>query len=242
MYKSNFVFCSVVLIVLGISSAVYANQITNPGFEMGNFSDWTIAGNSGWFGVGTDGQLIPDTYPSFGDTFINVYSGNYAGFASVAGAASPLEFISLSQTVSVSSSTLYDIGYFVGVDSPGTCCYGFPGIMGTNTILVDGNPISLSGLGQLNPGTGTGSSPGDMRHVFGEFLTDSTQTIATVTFTISGSGMGRAGFSFDDFHFNPSVAPVPEPATFTLLGIGFVGLGLFHRRNSKIQKQGKSMD
>jgi hypothetical protein len=47
---------------------------------------------------------------------------------------------------------------------------------------------------------------------------------------MTGSGNGRAGFSFDDFHFNGPEAPVP--ATLALLGLGLIAMGWMRRRSA----------
>ena len=61
------------------------NVLANPGFEAGDFSGWTIGGNSANSGVDVDGQLIAGTHPDFGQSFTNIHAGTFAGFALVAG-------------------------------------------------------------------------------------------------------------------------------------------------------------
>jgi hypothetical protein len=86
--------------------------------------------------------------------------------------------------------------------------------------------LAVTGISQLNPGDGTASQPGNMRHVFATCITGPTQTSATVTFRIAGSGTGRAGSSFDGFTFNA----LPEPSTILPLELGLGVLAWARRR------------
>ena len=177
------------------------NLLANPGFETGNFNGWTISGNSVQTLVNTDGTQIPGVAGGFVPTFQNVRSGEFGANALVR--TGPLEQVYLDQIVSVLPSTLYAVGYYVGVDSPDQPAYGFGN---QNVILVDGIPLALTGLGQIDMNNGAvGPGPDDFRHVFGSFTSGPAQKSAMVSFRITGSGLGRAGFSLDDFHFTAAL-------------------------------------
>jgi hypothetical protein len=74
-----------------------------------------------------------------------------------------------------------------------------------------------------------GSGPANFALVSGSFT--AVLPTATVNFTpLSGSGTWIAGLNFDDFHFVGE--PVPEPATFLLVGSSLLGLVACCRRGA----------
>lgn len=180
------------------------NLLSNPGFETGDLTGWTISGNTPNYGVATDGTLIPATFAPFGNIYTNVRSGTYSGWSNVRGFSKVS--IKLSQTFDVAPNSTYDVGYYVGVDSPSEFGYGMQAV-----VTVNSSTLSLTGVFQLdNTNGGNGSGPSNFRHVFGSYTTGATETSVTVTYEIWGSGTGQSGFSFDDFHFTgpPAVIPV----------------------------------
>ena len=197
------------LIALAAPTAVRANSLnllTNPGFETGDFSGWTVSGTSPNFGVATAGTAI--TGGDFGPQSVSVLSGTYAGYAVVCdtfglGTCSPSgdseDYLDLSQVVSVTpgatdtASFWFQTSINVGVD-------GF-------SILVDGTPIAL---------TITGANPA-YSMVSGTFTT--TDATPTIGFHIQASGTGDDAVSFDDFSVT-----TPEPSSMLLLGTGLLGL------------------
>ncbi len=212
------------------ASAAVVNFLANPGFETGDFSDWTVGGISLQTQVDSDGVLIQSTFPIFGPTYQNVHSGHFAANALLIQTPAPnlLGHIFLDQVISVLPNQTYNIGYYIGVDSPDYFQYGFSN---GNAILVDDVPLALMGLGVISPGDGTGSNPDDFRHVSASYTTDSNQITATISFQISGSGNSRAGFSLDDFHFTgEQILVTPIPAAFWLFGSALIGLVGFSRR------------
>jgi hypothetical protein len=193
--------------------------LINPSFETGDFTGWTIGGNSISKGVAADGTLISGTDAPFSPAFVNALTGNFAGFAVVkcGNGCSPLELITLSQVVAVAPSAEYLIGFFLGNDSPSP--------VGFN---IDDNHLQIfvDGVGLLpsnpTPFVSTGSMSGDMERVAGIFATGSRSNV-TVKFQISASGTSRAGLSFDEF-FLESI--VPEPGSAALIAIGLALLWL----------------
>ena len=192
--------------ILSLSKAMTAepvNLLVNGTFETGDFTGWTIGGNSVNSGVAVDGQVIAGTQATFGENLTNVHAGKLAGFAVVR--TSPLEQITLTQTIQVAPSTTYDVGYFVNTDAPALAGYAM--VCDDTQIKVGDTFLSVTGCGPLTTAEGNGPNPSDFRHVSGSFFTGPDQTSATVTFTISGSGTGRAGFNFDDFYVNRRPSP-----------------------------------
>jgi len=212
-----------------MSSAAHA-ALVNPGFELGDFSGWTVNNVGGAApGVNVDGFLIPGTVSPFPPAFVNVRSGNFAAFAVVANTNG--EYLSLSQQVNIAVAGTYLTGFFMGNDSQSS--FGIDDAI-TNerlAIFVDGVNV---GFDTRFPGNNfpVGSTPADML----EFSSDAffSAGLHTVEFRISGSGTSRAGISVDDFFLNaPDTPRVPGPATLLLLGLGLAGAGLARslRRN-----------
>ena len=176
------VICFVVM--LGTSSLAQQNLLTNPGFETGDFTGWSVTGTSSNFGVNIGGFVITGTDHSFGTVTEIVHSGTYAGYTLVCGACFPPGiYLDVSQTVNITPGGLYTASFWVGNGSANT-------IGESDEILLNGQPIRLTTRpGQLNPG--------QYGLISGDFL--ATQAMNTLTFRVDGSGTGIAGFSFDDF-------------------------------------------
>jgi len=211
------------------TQASAANLLTNAGFETGTFAGWVVGGPNQGTGVDVDGAVILGA--DFGGEKVNVRSGSYAGWGVAGANKNRGQYIELTQTLNIAASSTYNLGFYTGVDS-NQLRFGFGnGSFENPGIKVDGIAISVSGLGEINPGDGTGPNPGDMRHVYGTFTSGASQTTVTVSYIITGSGNSAAGWSFDDFEFS---APVPEPETYALMlaGLGMLGL-VSRRRNQK---------
>jgi hypothetical protein len=212
-----------------MSSAAHA-ALVNPGFELGNFTGWTVNNVGGAApGVNVDGALIPGADAPFPPVFVNVRSGNFAAFAVVANTNG--EYLSLSQQVNIAAAGNYLTGFFMGNDSQNA--FGIDNAIDVDrlAIFVDGVNV---GFDTRFPGNNfpTGSTPADMF----EFSSNAffSAGLHTVEFRISGSGTSRAGISVDDFFLNaPDTPQVPAPATLLRLGRGLAGAGLARslRRN-----------
>ena len=210
------------MVLLASSGYASVNLLTNPGFETGDFTGWTVSATTPAYGVGTDGQLIPtaDTYAALGQMLVSVNTGTYAAWAVTCNPALALtstcdptgdsaDSLTLGQTVNLVAGTTYDIGFW-------TNSYPFGD---SSAIDVNGTPIAItsapSGLGyQFEGGTFTASSTGP----------------ADVSFFLEYSGSADAGISFDDFQVANAT---PEPTMFVVLGIGLVGLGAKLSRRRK---------
>lgn len=83
--------------------AAQANLVTNPGFETGNFSGWTLIDPSGFSNVGSD--------PAF------AHSGTYhANLGTRPVPPGPANTASLSQTLGIDPGSLYNLSFWLAND------------------------------------------------------------------------------------------------------------------------------
>jgi hypothetical protein len=199
------------------------NVLVNPGFETGDFTGWTLGGNSPGYGVTTAGTLIPGVdFAAYGDDTVEVHSGTYAAYALVQcgggnqGGGIPTcqnrEFVDLTQTVSVTPGQAYSVGFWEA--NNGNSAFGQSAANGGTQIYVDGVGILPSSFNTIST---------QFTELSGIFNTG-TQTSVTITFEIDGSGSATAGVSLDDFFANDVGISTPEPQTWELMGAGLVSL------------------
>lgn len=204
------------------------NLLTNPGLETGDFTGWTVGGNTPMSGVDVDGTLIGND-GTFGDNFVNVRSGSYAAYGWVRGSCCTApEYMTMSQTVSVLSGTTYNVGYWLGNDS-----HSARG-MGEDDSRAQ---IFVNGVGLRSGFTTvtTGSSSLDFINI-GSTWSSGAATTALIEYRFVASGTAYVGLSVDDLYFEGpggGHGVVPEPATVGLVALGLVGIGGFARRRRR---------
>ncbi|HSU56288.1 MAG TPA: hypothetical protein VLT36_19670, partial [Candidatus Dormibacteraeota bacterium] len=141
------------LLTLALASASGAspNLLTNPGFETGDLSGWTVAGKNGGFGVSSDGVQLPVTSAVAGlpDFFYaswqNVRSGSYAAYGITAGdsQAAFREYVSFSQNLVLPAGS-YQLGFYMGTDNE-IGGFGISSALSDHRlgIFLDGNYLPL---------------------------------------------------------------------------------------------------
>jgi hypothetical protein len=183
-----------IIITSGCNQSFADNLLQNPGFETGNFTNWTVGGTAP-SGVGPVGTPIP---AYFSGTVI-VHSGSYAAYAAV---DTEGQSLILSQTVPVVPGNTYDIGFWMG----------FGGVH----VGDGGSAITVNGVNHYVSG-GQNST-----YEFWDttWTAPAGVTNATVTFNLAASGTGSAGISFDDFQVSTVITVTavgtPLPGQFQL--------------------------
>jgi hypothetical protein len=224
------------LLVTAATAAVFCplyagNILINPGFETGDFTGWSIGGNTTRFGVANGGTVIAgaSTVP-YGITTVEVNSGSNAAYALVACSGNeaicqptPRQFIDLSQTVAVTPGQVDSVGFWEAVGASADGGFG-------QDIKNGGTQIYINGVGIL-PNLDFNANL--VRNAYGpESGTFNTgaATSVTVTFEIDGSGGAIAGISLDDFFLNDAGPAAPEPQTWGLMGTALACMEFAVRR------------
>ena len=111
MFKRLIVVATIMMLFIGIQAErASAELITNGGFTTGDFTGWTISGNTdmqngtAWYLVNSDGLSLTPAAPS----------AYYAQFGST---GSPT-FIS--QNIATAAGTAYAVSFYLANDMPGT--------------------------------------------------------------------------------------------------------------------------
>jgi hypothetical protein len=197
------------------------NLLTNPGFEAGNFSAWTVGTNSTNFGVAQSGFVIAGADPIFGHDAVIVHSGNFAAYSLISCPGIPVcpngVQLELSQIVFVPQNTDIDVGFYFGNGSEHVFSTG------TTNIAVDGTRIPIN-IDFFHPLI---LQPGQYALIAGTFNSGNKSSV-TLSFTMNGSGSALAGASFDDFF----ATPTPEPASSISITLGFGIFLILHRRGT----------
>jgi hypothetical protein len=219
------VACTICLVGLPASAS---NLLTNPGFETGDFTGWTLIADPSAYGVAVAGTVIPGTYAPFGAFTVAVQSGSYAAYA-VMCTTSPCtpsgkaDSLTLSQTLDLVGGQTYDIGFSFGIANSPSGSYG-----NTSSITVGGTPISY----------GNYPSPVGVityEQEYGTF-TPTVSGPTTVSFLLEGSGLADIGASFDDFYVDGPSGAAPEPSSFLLMGCGLLLAAAFALRRAQAQR------
>ncbi|HEY7212587.1 MAG TPA: PEP-CTERM sorting domain-containing protein [Bryobacteraceae bacterium] len=211
--------CCFVLLLTGgaaakadVCGAIAGNAVSNCGFETGDFSGWTLAGN-------LQGGAPPNNFYGVDQAFPNsgsweAYLGVQGGEGTAIGTLGP--FLELSQTLNLLPGEYYKVSFFYDQNGPDPS----PGYV---------NYIDLRFGGELRGGLIDAPNSG------GVYLP------VTLVFATSGNAAAAAHtvlqFDFqndaDVWYFDDvsvtAIGPVPEPASWGLL-LAAAGAGWLLRR------------
>jgi VPDSG-CTERM motif len=156
------------LLGLGITQSARANLITNPGFETGNFTGWTVSGAASV--VGTASGISP-------------HSGSFQAAGSVA---------TISQTFATTPGQLYTLDFWAAaVTPPGVMGQGF-------RVFWDGLNVISTGFGEGNASyleiTHNRTASSAFTNLAFEF--DTTGTVFFDDFSVTPVGVPDAGSTF----------------------------------------------
>jgi len=219
------IFGAVVLTL--VSFSVHANLITNgslesPSVPVGSFTNFGTGSIliTGWTVVGPQASVVSGSLNQNGISFLaqdGIQWMDLTGF----NVNNPLDGIT--QTVSTTVGTTYDLSFWVGnVCNPG-------GVFGTtSTVNVSINGGTATGYQNL------GCSPAGtaISQVWEQFTTSFMATSASTALTFLNGDPGNDNSNgLDNIVLTAQGGPsIPEPATFALLGIGFAALARSRRR------------
>jgi hypothetical protein len=215
--KSSNIFGIVVSAVILSSSAASAAVISNGGFETG-FSGWTVSS-------GTDPQYAPvviqygqsSPYPTgaFGEIIPAAPGGGQYGTYFVSDFANQ----SISQSIALVAGTTYTVSYNI-----------YAPINGSS------NPfdalLQSAADGSLSPVFQSKSLGAGWVNYSANFFASAGPYAFSLNFGPLGSGAANAAADFVVDNIDISVA-VPEPATWAMMIMGFMGIGfLAYRRRT----------
>jgi hypothetical protein len=185
-----------------LCDAVAGNVVANCGFETGDFTDWTISGNT----ANQDGSY-------YGVDAFDANSGNYGAYMSEDFLASS-SAVDLSETLATTIGDSFDVTFYLEQDTAPYLGYthAFTATWGGTTIL------------SLTP---TVASPGPVGS-FTEYTFTETATAASTTLQFAFQNDDQY-WSFDDVSVVDTSA-VPEPSTILLGGTALGALLLLRRR------------
>ena len=173
-----------------ICAGITPNLVTNCGFETGDFTSWTIGGNS----LNPGGNY-------YGVDAFDANSGNFGAYMSQDFIDASTAPVTLSQTLTTTVGKAYAVTFWLEQDTAPTVGY---------THLFSATWAGTTTILSLTP---TVAIPGPVG-VFTKYTLEETATSTSTTLTFTFENDDNY-WSFDDV----SVTPAPEPSTGLLGGI-----------------------
>jgi hypothetical protein len=195
-----------------------ANLIVNGGFETGNFSGWTVSGNTGATGVGND------------------YSTPYGNYSADLGAVTNLDYLSQSFATTVGDVYQVSFAYYGLYDSP---TQEFDALFGASQTLPTESALStyfgltdllsLGGPHAPTPGSFLGEVPGPT-DAWVSYTYDVTAG-TTDSMLLFASRQDPSYDALDNVSvvdLGPSGPSVPDAAnSIEILAMALVGMGIY---------------
>ena len=187
------------------AGAAQANIVTNPGFETGDFTGWSLSGD-------TTLQLVDDFFP---------HSGNFGAFLGTCDFDDPFcdgSTNSVAQTLATTEGTSYDIEFWLNIEvTPNFFSVSFDGIVLDS--LTDRTTFIDGGCSHPSP------IAGGCYTLFSYTALASSATTDLV-FTFQHDPWG---WDLDDVSVEAATA-VPESGSLPLVAVGLIALLALRRR------------
>ncbi len=226
--KTAMAAIAAVCLAMSATPASSTNLVTNGSFEIDAPTSGCTAGAtalSGWTvsagNIDIDSALCSGIPAADGNIWIDM-TGSFAnGTGNNVG--------QITQTLSTVAGTQYDLSFYFGGNSQwqsGTGCFaGYP-----NDGAVKAMNVSVGSVSQDFSVDTTGQPCNSAGWVLESILFTATSSSTALTFTSLNGSTTASDYGPLLDGVSVVAAPVPEPATLTLMGLGLAGLGISRRR------------